>query len=141
MSKASESDQTVVAIDDVVKALSRLGTLTWQHRQMIKDGDVLSLLEQFVAGQRSAEWMYICGVVAFGAHFLFGVLAGQLNWISAVISMILVVELRRQRSTIRDVTVVVRQFADSLGYEVPTREAQLLTELRSQYTLTYQQNH
>ena len=51
MSKASESDQAVVATDDVVKALSRLGTLTWQHRQMSKDGDVLSLLEQFVAGQ------------------------------------------------------------------------------------------
>ena len=110
MSKSSESAESVAETDGIVRALSRLGTLTWQHRQMIRDGDVLPLLEQFVAGQRSSKWMYICGIAAFAAHFLFGLPAGQLNWVSALVAIVIVAELRRQRATVHSVTVTVRQF-------------------------------
>lgn len=124
----------------VVDALGQLGNLTYQHRQMLKDGDVLSLLEQIVAARQSHDWMSICGTVGFGANFVFGLPVGQLNWISGIIAAACFFSYRAQKQTIEKVTKIVREFADTQGYQAPTQESQLQAELRTNYSLTYQQN-
>lgn len=135
----NSSAEPVETPKHVVDALARLGSLTYQHRQLIKDGDVLSLLEQFVAARESSDWMYIVGTVGFGANFVFGLPVGQLNWISGFIAAACFVSYRTQKQTITSVTQVVREFADTQGYKAPSRESQLQTELRVHYSLTYQQ--
>lgn len=123
----------------VVDALSQLGSMTYQHRQLLKEGDVLSLLEQFVAVRQSHDWMNILGTVGFGANFVFGLPVGQLNWISGVIAAGCFLSYRTQKLTIERVTKIVREFADTQGYKAPTQESQLQAELRIHYSLTYQQ--
>jgi hypothetical protein len=129
-----------VTVDDVVKALSRLGSLNYQHRQMLKDGDVLSVLEQFVAARQSTDWIFVGGKIVCALYFVFGLLDGQLNWIAAIILPLLIWPHSKQKQTIKEVTSIVRQFADANGYQAPTHESQLLAELRLHHSLNYQQN-
>lgn len=129
-------------LDDVIRALSRLGTLNYQQRKILKDGDVLAVLEQFVAGQKSSDWMYLCAVVIFGGKAIFGFLFGQINWINAtagVFAGAAALAYWQQKKTVRAVTDIVRRYADAQGYQVPTTESQLMTALRLHHSLTYQQ--
>lgn len=139
MSISEAPKESAGTLDDVTKALSRLGTLSYQQRKILKDGDVLSVLEQFVAAQKSSDWLHLGAVVVFGAKAVFGLLLGQFNWISGCISGVAALGYWKQRTTIREVTVIVRNYALAQGYQVPTKESLLMTELRLHHSLTYQQ--
>ena len=138
--KPDSTPAEAVSFDEVAKALNRLGSLSYQHRQMLKDGDAMSVLEQFVAALQSTDWMFVCGIAGCAVYFVFGLLAGQFHWITAILLPFLIFPYRQQKQTIKEVTPIVRRFADASGYQVPTLESQLLTELRLKHSLTYQQN-
>lgn len=123
----------------VIAAFSRLCTLNFQQRQMLKDGETLALLEQLVADRHSADWIFLCATFGFAANFAFGLLVGDLNWISGLVAIVSWLSYSKQKQTTAEVTRIVRDFADSQGYKVPTQESQLLTELRLHHCLLYQQ--
>lgn len=135
----TRSASAEVTLDDALKSLGRLGTLTYQRRQMAKEGDVTTLLEQTVAGRQASEWVYWLSAIGFGTYALLGFLGGQLMWISASFAILSVVEVRRRRRLDHEVTTVVRQYAATLPTMQESKESLLLRELRSRFVLTYEQ--
>lgn len=136
----AESSAQTITTDDVIKAFGRLGTLTYQQRQMVKDGDVLPLLDQFSSAQKGNNWFYLAIIFALGLRCLFGLFERQLHWISGLVAAVVLLHMSKQKTTVAEVEALVRQFADQQGYQAPTRESLLLTELRTGYSLTYDQH-
>ena len=103
---------------------------------------MLAVLEQFVAAQKSMDWLYPSVAVICGGTAIFGLLQGQITWITGVAGFFAgaaVLSYWQQKKTIREVTFIVRRYADAQGYQIPTMESQLMTELRLHHPLNYQQ--
>ena len=124
--------------DDVIKALGCLGTVTYEHRQMVRNGESFALLEMFVTKQRSGDWIFVAVAVAFGANFIAGLFVGQFSWISAAIAAVVALLLLGQRRNAQDVTRQIRQYVHDRGETPSTQESVLASELRLRYPLDYQ---
>lgn len=136
---AESSDFDEVTMANVTHALGQLTTLTFQQRQMLRDGDVLSLLDELATKWRKFQWMYALLAAMLAVRCLSTALMSQIPWWSAAGMLFFLYQLHRSRSTVRKVTEVVRRFAARQDYTDPTCESLLLTELRTRYTLSYQQ--
>lgn len=142
MEQSNENEGPVLAAppEHIIHAICRLGTLGPEQRQMLDDGNILSLLEQFAATRRLYDSMLDLAALVFGGQFVFGLPAGELNWISGVIAAACWLFCRSRKRMITEVTRLVYEFTDTEYDDKTTTESQILIELRLHHSLTQQQS-